>query len=571
MKEILKHTIEINHLSYAEAFRDSVRKDINFHNPLYLNREPSFFSTENGDLLLVSEYISWGIENLLLNMFYVHKYINSAWVEILAIPHAKNVKVYDNLIYAIIELEEGQYDVTQYDTNGQPLRHCILENEPDTQINLDSIYFTKTQVVYCYQYFLEQMPNIYCPKYTSSGILEWREDTAKNLLNVYSFAYYPENTRLWNHSVNVCGLMVRWKALDGSEVHDTDLGIKSFHQTVTLLCDNVMQICYTDWNLPEMMREDEYWYHVCFVYADGTINDCAHSIERVKRNPFHMDQQFSYTNQPSIFFTGLTTDNMLVAYRIEKNRPPELLHSTPIPTREELDSYLTDEKKMVFDAYCLKMQEREVMLKKLDEESVKREQRASPRTRKKIEAERSGFEKYLEETKDDIPEEKIDEIFGVNHQYSVYISRMKSKQMYQGISAFGIAYKKLFYNSNLLDDSSTTNTVSLCAYFDIQKKEFIVLEADKPLSTYVLGNVTDQYLIYFSGLDAEGFGYRNGSIIMRRFTGEVVYTMPLDPDKDCVAFIEHLGVLHILYKDKMDPMTPISTSNSITCYAVSGV
>lgn len=296
MKKILEQVLEINHLKYAELFHDSVREHPSFQLPLQLRTEPIYVPLISGELLLISEYVSNSINSLLLNLHCVHKYVNNSWVEILSIPHAKKVRVHGNTIYAIVELEENHYSVYQYDLDGRQIQHCIIENEPETQINLDSIYFTDKCVVYCYQYFLEQIPYVDREKYTSTSRLEWREDTDKNLLSVYAFSTELKNhPRLYNRSLNICGMKIRWQELDGSAVCDKDLGIKSFQQVVTLLYGDVMQICYTEPDPIWIKPEDEYEYYVCFVYPDGTIQDCSRTIPKGSRTRFNMDRSFSGT------------------------------------------------------------------------------------------------------------------------------------------------------------------------------------------------------------------------------------------------------------------------------------
>ena len=69
MRKILEQTIEINHLEYADAFHDSVRKHPAFQLPLQLRTEPTYVPLSNGDLLIISEYVSNSLNSFLLNLF----------------------------------------------------------------------------------------------------------------------------------------------------------------------------------------------------------------------------------------------------------------------------------------------------------------------------------------------------------------------------------------------------------------------------------------------------------------------------------------------------------------------
>ena len=559
MKTILEQVIKPNHFSHAEHFPDSVRNHPSFQYRLDLRGKPTIISTNKGELLLISEYVSGAMDRLVLSIIYVHKYIDNSWVEILAVPLAKKVRVHGDYIYVIKEMEQGRYSVSQCNLDGHQIQGCLIENEPDTQINLDSIYFTENRIVYCYQCFIEKLSYVNREKYYSSYRLEWVENTEKNLLSVKGYSLYDnEQTCLWSKSFNTCWIKVKCKEMDGCTVYDKDLGLKSFHQIVTMLDNDVMQICYTDWDIPQVMREDEYLYHVCYIYGDGTINDHAQSIGLVKRNPF--EKQFSQINQLSIFFSGITMDKTLCTYRIDKNCVPELVYSAPKPTTKELDSYVSQEKQEAYAVIYAKIKEDEEEAKKEHAKYEKLLADTDPLTPKQRRAEDKAYQRYLEDTKDDEPRESLDIIFSNLDDTSDMIWR----QRYEGMGVFGVAYNKLFYSMITLD---YPGTVSLCGYYDIEKKEKVFLEADKLWRSYFLGNVTEEYFLYFSGSDAQGFGYRSGTLIIKKFSGEVVCTVQLDYTKLCIGFIEQMGVLYIFYADRADPLKGIHSAD-MTCHSI---
>lgn len=541
MKQILEQITEINHLNCADSFRNSVREHPLFSLPLQLRTEPTYLPLSSGELLLISEYVSNGMSSLLLNLHYVHKYVDNSWVEILAIPHAKKVRVHGNTIYAIIELEENQYSVCQYDLGGHQIQHCTIENESDTQINLDSIYFSENRVVYCYQYFLEQIPYVDREKYTSSSRLEWREDTEKNLLSVYAFSNeLKDNPHLYHHSLNVCGLKVRWKELDGTAAHEKDLGIKSFHQIVTLLHGDVMQICYTEPDPLYIKSEEEYDYYVCFVYPDGSIQDCAQTLPAVSRTRFHMERPCSETSPHAIFYS-CDEDIICGVYEIVKDALPKEVYCTQVAPILGHQLFLSKGKKEEASAYIATMQSMARQSKALRKKYAP----AAPYN------EEPSFTEYLRDCGSGKYREELDVLFGFDLRQKE-ISKMKIAEDERPLRVFGTAYGKIFVSTCFVyREDKNAYTASALFYYDVATGKGLPIDADSPHKRYVLANVTEEHFSYLSGYSALRMGYKQAKITCRSFSGEVLGELEIDSKDPCIGAIEHQGILHVLTKNKV--------------------
>lgn len=543
MRKILEQTIEINHLEYADAFHDSVRKHPAFQLPLQLRTEPTYVPLSNGDLLIISEYVSNSLNSLLLNLFCVYKYHGSSWTKILAVPHVRKMRVHENTIYAISELAENRYSVCQYDLDGHQIQHCIIENEPYTQIDLDSIYFTDKYVVYCYQHFLKQIPYVDRKKYTSPSIVGWRENSKKDLLSVYVFSNELENsTRLYNRSLNTCNLKVRWKSLDGNVVCDKDLGIKSFQQIVTLLHNNIMQICYTDPDPAWIRPQNEYEYHVCFVYPDGTIQDCSQTIPKGLRTCFNMDYLFSENTPYSIFYAN-NEDGLMCVYEIKKGENPEEVYCSNGATTLDHLNFFNLDVNSVEAAKCIDfaknsaIQFKEYMSK-----------HPIPPLSEKEEAE---FKEYLIDCGSEQHQESLEEIFGLDLR-DKQLSKMKRLEDESPLRIYGVAYRKVFASTCLIDvEADNTDTSSALFYYDLDQKRGCLLETSIPHKRYVLGSITDQHMSYLTGDSAPRLGYRNAQIICKTFSGELLEKLDIDASKLCLGAIEHQGIIHVLMKNKV--------------------
>ena len=541
MKQILEQSIEINHMKFTQSFHRSVREHHNFQLPLQLRTEPTYIPTSNGELLLFSEYISTVLNSLSLNLHYIHKYMDNIWVEILTIAHAKKVRMYNDTIYAIIEVAEGQYQVLQYDTDGKEIQSCMIENEPDTQINLDSIYFVNNQIVYCYQCFTEQIPYIEHEKYVSSCHLEWRENKDKKLLSVYGFSdELEENQRLWSQSLNMCNLRIRRQGLDGISVLDKEIGIKSFHQVVTLLPGDVMQICYTEPDIIWIKPEQEYEYFVCYVFPDGTIQDCGTTIPPLLQNPFSRHVEFAHTMTDSIYYTG--SDNVLSIYEITKNQHPKEVFFAAGLGRLGFEECLSQGK-------CAQPSDFLGNAQNQSPEYVRTMRMQDKETDGEIFRDK-GLLQHIRECGNGNHRENIDSILGLNLRQTE-ISKLKITEGEQGLSVLGMANGKIFISRCLKhDEIDASETASILFYYDIKQGNGHLIDASRPHKRYVLGNVTDTHFTYFSGLSAVGLGYKSGQVICDNFTGEELCRCDIDSKTQCIGFIEHQGILHILTKNK---------------------
>lgn len=555
MRKILEQTIEINHLEYADSFCDSVRKHPAFQLPLQLRTEPTYVPLSNGELLLISEYISNGLNSLLLNLFCVYKYNGNSWTKILAIPHVRKMRVHENTIYSISELSENRYSVCQYDLDGNQIHDCILENEPYTQIDLDSIYFTDKHIVYCYQYFLKQIPYVDRKKYVSPFMVEWRENREKDLLSVYAFSNeLGRPTRLYNHSLNACGLRVRWKSLDGNVVYDKDLGIKSFQQIVTLLHNNIMQICYTDPNPVWIRPQNEYEYHVCFVYPDGAVQDCSQTIPKGMRTSFNMDSLFSETIPRSIFYAN-NEDGLICVYEIQKGKTPVAVYCTNGASTLAHLNFFSLNANSVEATKCIKfardsaVQFKEYMSK-----------HPIPPLSEKEEAE---FIEYLQDCGSGKHQESLEEIFGLDLR-DKQISKMKKLEDESPLRIYGIAYRKVFASTCLIDENgNNVDTSSALFYYDLDLEKGELIEANTPHKRYILGSVTDQRISYLSGDSAPRLGYRNAKLICKTLSGELLGKLDIDTSKLCLGAIEHQGIIHILMKNKVSFKTKLEMPPTI--------
>lgn len=542
MKQILKQVTEINHLRHAEIFRNAAREHPRFSLPLQLRSEPIFIPISSGELLLLSEYVSNGMSSLLLNVYYVHKYVDNSWIEILTIPHAEKVRVHGNTIYAITELKENQYRVCQYDLDGHLIQHCIIENEPETQINLDSIYFSGNRVVYCYQYFLEQIPYFDREKYTSCSRLEWREDTDKNLLSVYAFSTeLKDEPRLYNQSLNTCGLKVRWRELNGGDVHDKDLGIKSFHQIVTLLHGDVMQICYTEPDPIWIKPENEYEYYVCFVFPDGTIQDCAQAIPKGRRPRFNMERQFSETTPNSIFYA--IDEEIVCVYEIKKGELPKEVYCTNGASTFSHCHFFHSKGNREESSACIKFA-RDTAQKYKEF----RDKNPIPPLSKK---EKEEFTNYLRDCGNGKYREKLESLFDIDLREKD-ISKMKISEDESPLRVYGTAYGKIFVSTCLKNaDNKHSDTSSALFYYDTETEQGVLVDADSPHKRYVIGSVTDQHFSYLSGYSALRMGYKQARIICRSFSGELLGELSIDSKDPCIGAIEHQGIIHVLTKNKV--------------------
>ena len=542
MQKILHQECEINHTNYAQAFRETVRKHPLFNFPLQLRTEPTFIPLSSGELLLISEYISRTMNSLLLNMFCVHKFVNNQWIDILTITHAKRVRVHQNCIYAIVELDENQYCVSQYDSDGNLVRSHTIENEPDTQINLDSIYFVDNKIVYCYQCFTEQIPYVEREKYTSSCHLEWRENKDKNLLSVYGISdELEENQRLWSQSLNICNLKIRSQGLDGIIILDKELGIKSFHQVVTLLHGDVMQICYTEPDTIWIKTEQEYEYYVCYVFPDGTIQDCGTTIPPLQRNPLDRHVEYCHTIADDIYYSG--SDNVLSTYEIKKDTHPREVFFIAGLGRLGYETCLSQGKSVQSSAFLGNAQKQSPEYVRTMRILDKKNSRATFRNK--------GFLQYIRECGSENHRENIESIFGLN-LWQTEISKLKITESEQPLSILSIAHGKIFMSRCLKHDKiETSETASILFYYDIEKQTGHLIDASRPHKRYVLGNVTDTHFTYFSGLSAIKMGYKSGQVVCENFKGEVLCQYDIEPKSQCIGFIEHQGILHVLHKNKV--------------------
>ena len=559
MRKILEQTMEINHLEYADIFCNSVREHPAFWLPLQLRTEPTHVPLSNGELLLVSEYVSNGLSSLLLNLFCVHKYHENSWVKILAIPHVRKMRVHENTIYAISELPESRYSVCQYDLEGHLIRDCILEQEPETQINLDSIYFSENHVVYCYQQFLKQLPYIDREKYTSRFRVEWRESAEKNLLSLCAFSTEPEGGRLlYKQSLNMCRLKVRWKELNGTAVYDKDLGIQSFHQIVTLHYGDVMQICYTEPDPLYIKAEAEYEYYVCFVYPDGTIQDCSQTIPKGLRPYFNLDYPFSETTPRSIFYVNHDEDGVMCVYEIQKGKNPEEVYRTNGATTLANLNFFNLYENSVEATKCIEFARDSAIWFK----EFKSKQPIPPLSEK----EETEFREYLRSRGSGKYRESLEEIFGID-LWEKQLSKMKRLDDERPLRIYGVAYRKVFASTCLIDENANDiDNSSALFYYDLDQEKGELIEACTPYKRYVLSSVTDQHFSYLSGDSAPRLGYRNAKIICKTFSGELLGKLDIDDSKLCLGAIEHQGIIHILMKNKVAFKTKSEMPPTILTY-----
>ena len=109
-----------------------------------------------------------------------------------------------------------------------------------------------------------------------------------------------------------------------------------------------MQICYTDPDPAWIRPQNEYEYHVCFVYPDGTIQDCSQTIPKGLRTCFNMDYLFSENTPHSIFYAN-NEDGIMCVYEIKKGENPEEVYcSNGATTLDHLNFFNLDVNSVCF-------------------------------------------------------------------------------------------------------------------------------------------------------------------------------------------------------------------------------
>ena len=503
--------------------------------------DAKFIASNNGELLLITKYCK---------VTYVYKFIQDDWSEILALEHIScenRIRVYEDFIYFIHMISGRQYKICRYDLDGQHINEILLTDKPNTQLDVDSIFIRKDHITYCYKEFLSCTMDIDPKNFCASNYdIKWHINKQAKKISVSA---YLHKEFAWKKCFNVSQIKIRCQTLDGKLIYNKDLGIKTFHQVITLWENGVIQICYTDPDIEHIDFAYRYDYHVCYVYSDGTINDYFHSIPKVKRGS--RDVQISRDSlKEHLYYSGIDAAGTHITYIIKKDAQPQLIGEIHKPTLDQLNTHFTEKEQKKYDAQGKKLVEFQLQSSIELEEYIK--QFKNPLSKKQQAKEAAAELLYFELSK------HIIEPLDLRAYLMKHISKFDyDTNQYGNITdllgvANNILYFVFTYYTVEHDNFKASEYIDILFSYDIESKQSRIIRKSKSVyhRNCWLGGINDKFITYMIA----NINYMGvlGEILMEDREGSRIDSISSDENLALYDLVEHKGILHLYYQNRLN-------------------